>query len=157
MKGVDIHPHGTAEQTTHGIREHACGQAGTSARILDDTAARQAAEHIQQVLQQQRLDHPGAHAHGDATLTFVAQCISRNADDRNLPAISADRPGEFITVHDRHVDIAQHHLDPTLFPHLQRLPAIAGDADPAAQRFKLLLQDSLIDQIVLGDQYVKTE
>ncbi|MNH11859.1 hypothetical protein D3C79_713860 [compost metagenome] len=105
-----------------------------------------------QGLQAQRFDDPGVHAHGNAAHAFFAHGIGGNTDNRQLRVMLAQGAGQFIAVHDGHVDVSQHQVKDLGLPQVQRLFTIAGHHRGAAQGLELLLDDGLVDRVVFGHQ-----
>ncbi|MNN50942.1 hypothetical protein D3C81_1655520 [compost metagenome] len=64
--------------------------------------------------------------------------------------MSAQRLGQFITVHDRHIDVGEHQVEDFGLPQVQSLLAIGHDYGTATQCLKLLFKDGLVDRVVFG-------
>ena len=100
------------------------------------------------------------HAGGAGRLAFLGQDAGGQGDDgqRRQPGITAYLAGRGQTVHDRHLDIHEHHVDITrLVPQLpQRRLAIGGQADRGAEIRQSPFDHAQVDGIVVHGEDAQT-
>ena len=113
---------------------------------------------LEQVVRINRLGDVVVHAGGETTLLLLHRRVRGHGDDRQRgeARVRTELGRGLITVHHRHLQIHQHHVERrrlwTVGQNLHRLASVVGDRHRRARAFEQFDGDLLVDVVVLGQK-----
>ena len=154
--GIDGRSHASAEPRQGSDDGHWCSRVGTGVSVVTLASG---CRHVKRIQEHTRLDgfekaviHSGVMA---TPIDFAAD-ICGQAEDGQASASGGVETIElcrFHPVHDGHVDVHQHDVEPAVHHRIERLLAIGHDQGRVPGPLENHLKDADVDRIVIGNEH----